>query len=249
MSSVPLKSNIVITGGDGRLGTALSQLLNFYAPAYPQFDITDYDNVLRCFKSCKPKLIVHAAAYTNVAGAEINRLPCWKTNVHGTRNVVKVARVLNLPLVHISTDYVFDGKTGNYFEDDCPGPAMNYYSLTKLVAEEIVRTWDKHLIIRTSFRPNDWPYPVAYTDLFTGQDYLDIIAPDIALAIQNFHLIPYNTLHIVTERKSAFELAKRRCADVKPGSKNSSNVILPDDITLNTDRWKQLKMTLLKKNE
>ncbi len=242
-----LKSNIVITGGDGRLGTALGQLMAFHAPAYPEFDVTDYDNVLRTFKACKPKLIVHAAAYTNVAGAEIDRIPCWKTNVHGTRNVVQAVRTLNLPLIHISTDYVFDGKTGNYLEDDCPGPAMNYYSLTKLVAEEVVRTWDKHLIIRTSFRPNDWPYPVAYIDLFTGQDYLDVIAPEIALAIQNFHRIQYNTLHIVTERKSAFELAKRRRPDVKPGSKSSSNVALPDDITLNTDRWNHLKKMLLEK--
>jgi dTDP-4-dehydrorhamnose reductase len=241
------KQNILITGGDGRLGTALSQFIDFQAPLYPKFDITEYDNVLRTFKSCKPKLIVHAAAYTNVAGAEIDRLPCWKTNVIGTRNVVKAVRELNLPLIHISTDYVFDGKTGNYMEDDCPGPAINYYSLTKMVAEEVVRTWEKHLIIRTSFRPNDWPYPVAYTDLFTGQDYLDIIAPEIALAIQNVHRIPHNTLHIVTERKSAFELAKRRCPDVKAGSKKSSNVALPDDITLNTDRWNHLKKILREK--
>jgi dTDP-4-dehydrorhamnose reductase len=77
--------------------------------------------------------------------------------------------------------------------------------------------------------------------VYTSQDYIDVIAPDIALAIVRCREIPYPTLHIATERKSAYELARRRRADVQPGSKSSLKVRLPDDISLDVTRWNQLK--------
>ena len=121
----------------------------------------------------------------------------------------------------------------------------NYYALSKLAAEEVARTLPRTLVVRTSFRPNVWPYPVAFTDVFTSQDYVDVIAPDIALAIRHLDDIPYDTLHIATERKSAFELARRRRPDVRPGKKREAGVELPDDITLDVSRWRALKARLV----
>jgi dTDP-4-dehydrorhamnose reductase len=118
----------------------------------------------------------------------------------------------------------------------------NYYALSKLVAEEMVRLAPAYLIIRTSFRPREWPYPVAFTDVYTSQDYVDIIAPQIALAITHCHEIPYDTLHIATERKSAYELAKRRNPNVQSGSKGQTGVTLPNDISLDTTRWERLRL-------
>jgi dTDP-4-dehydrorhamnose reductase len=131
-----------------------------------------------------------------------------------------------------------------YKEEDPPGPVCNYYALSKLVAEEMVRLAPRHLIIRTSFRPRQWPYPVAFTDVYTSQDYVDVIAPDIALAITSYSTIPDAVLHIATERKSVYELARRRRADVRPGSKREARVTLPDDISLDTRRWQALKAQL-----
>ena len=99
-------------------------------------------------------------------------------------------------------------------------------------------------MLRTSFRPGAWPYPVAFTDVFTSQDYVDVIAPDIVLALRHLDDVPYDTLHIATERKSAFELARRRRPDVRPGSKREAGVELPDDITLDVSRWQGLKAKL-----
>ncbi len=151
--------------------------------------------------------------------------------------------------MHISTDYVFYGDGARdgrgYCEDDPPGPVRNYYALSKLAAEEVARTLPGTLVVRTSFRPNVWPYPVAFTDVFTSQDYVDVIAPDIALAIRHLDDIPYDTLHIATERKSAFELARRRRPDVRPGTKREAGVELPDDITLDVSRWRALKARLV----
>ena len=122
----------------------------------------------------------------------------------------------------------------------------NYYALSKLVAEEVARLAERHLVIRTSFRPREFPYPVAFEDVFTSQDYVDIIAPEIALAAQRVNEIPFDTLHIATERKSVYDLAKRRNQEVKPGSKADAGVSLPDDISLNVERWQTLKPSLEK---
>ena len=143
----------------------------------------------RALELYNPDLIVHAAAYTDVKGAEKERERCWRTNVGGTRALVRALG--NRRLVHISTDYVFYGDVGGYKEDDPVGPVRNYYALSKLAAEEVARVAARCLVVRSSFRPNQWPYPVAFNDVYTSQDYLDVIAPDIALAVQHIEDVPF----------------------------------------------------------
>ena len=238
---------ILLTGGSGRLGTELQELLpDGAAPPSDELDLTQPESVAAALAKYKPTLVVHAAAYTDVKGAETDRARCWAVNVEGTRNLVKALG--DAPLVYISTDYVFYGDTGAYTEDAPVGPVRNYYALSKLVAEEIARVAPRHLIIRTSFRPREWPYPTAFEDVFTSQDYVDIIAPEIALAIRHLDAIPFSTLHIATERKSVFDLARRRSDSVEPGSKAAAGVDLPDDISLATDRWQSLRLQLAAKD-
>ena len=235
-------ARVLLTGGTGRLGRELQALLpEVIAPSRAELDITRPESIAAALQRFMPAVVVHTAAYTDVAGAERDRQTCWRTNVHGTRAVVQSATHCGIFLVHISTDYVFEGTRGMYQEEDPPGPVCNYYALSKLVAEEVVRLAPHYLIIRTSFRPREWPYPVAFTDVYTSQDYVDLIAPEIALAIQHYRDIPYATLHIATERKSVYELARRRRPDVRPGSKREVSVVLPDDISLDTTRWQTLK--------
>lgn len=237
-------ASILLTGGTGRLGSELQRHLPLEAPPRGSLDITTLSSVISALESSQPDLIVHAAAYTDVSGAERDKAACWRVNVEGTRNMVKAALQFKLPLIHVSTDYVFYGDTGDYLEDDPPGPVRNYYALSKLTAEELVRLVPEHLVIRTSFRPKVWPYEKAFGDVYTSQDYVDIIAPEVALAVQSFKSIAFDTLHIATERKSVFELAQRRKPDVKRGSKAAAGVDLPDDCSLNTERWQALKLNL-----
>ncbi|MEZ0348756.1 MAG: NAD(P)-dependent oxidoreductase [Thermus sp.] len=233
---------LLLTGGTGRLGQELVKLLpGVVAPPRAELDITRPETVEAVFARYCPEVVVHAAAYTDVASAERERALCWQINVEGTKNLVEAAWRRKVFFIHISTDYVFEGTRGMYREDDTPGPVRNYYALTKLVAESLVRLLPRHLVIRTSFRPNTWPYPVAFTDLYTSQDYLDVIAPEIALAILRHEDIPYTTLHIATERKSAYDLARRRNPHVRPGSRLEADVALPEDISLDTSRWQRLK--------
>ncbi len=236
---------ILLTGGTGRLGTALQELLpGLIAPGREELDITDLTSVERALERYQPQVVVHAAAYTDVARAETEKALCWKVNVGGTRNLVRAALPRDLHFVHISTDYVFWGDAGGYREDDPVGPVRNYYALSKLAAEEVVRTLPRYLIIRTSFRTAPFPYPLAYHDLYTSQDYLEVIAPQVALAVQNLERIPYNTLHIATERKSVFELARRTRPDVRPASRQEAGVSLPEDVSLDVSRWNMQKALL-----
>lgn len=234
---------VLLTGGSGRLGTELRALLpEIVAPSSGEMNLTDAAQIRAVVERERPAVIVHAAAYTNVGGAEKDRAACWETNVVGTRHVAAAANAVGAKLVHISTDYVFSGEEGGYREDDTPGPVANYYSLTKLVAEEAARAAARHLIIRTSFRPREFAYPVAFSDVFTGQDYVDILAPEIALAIRHALEIEDAVLHIVTERKSVYDLARRRKPDVREGTRAEAGVTLPGDVSLNTERWEALKV-------
>lgn len=236
-------AKVLLTGGTGRLGGALKALLpGVIAPPREALDVTDAVKVQRALARYQPEVVVHAAAYTDVKGAERARELCWRVNVGGTRHLVKALG--GAKLVHISTDYVFFGDRGDYREDDPPGPVRNYYALSKLAAEEVARVAADHLVIRTSFRPNKWPYPVAFEDMFTSQDYLDVIAPQVALAIRCAADIPFDTLHIATERKSVLELARRRKPDVAAGPRDQAGVALPQDISLNTERWRSLRERL-----
>jgi dTDP-4-dehydrorhamnose reductase len=238
----PRPGCILLTGGSGRLGRELQALLpGVVAPSRAALDVTHPETIDAALARVAPEVLVHAAAYTDVAAAEQNRTACWRVNVDGTRAVVQSAIDVGVFLVYISTDYVFEGTRGMYQEEDPPGPVCNYYALSKLVAEELVRLAPRYLIIRTSFRPREWPYPVAFTDVYTSQDYVDVIAPEIALAIQHCREIGFSTLHIATERKTVYELARRRRPDVRPGSKREASVALPDDISLDTSRWQTFK--------
>ncbi len=241
----------LLTGGSGRLGTELRAQLpaldvEVFAPSHAELDITRPETISKALERYDPDVVVHTAAYTNVSWAETEREACWKTNVEGTSNVVRALAGRQAKLIHISTDYVFWGDAGGYTEEDVPGPVRNYYALSKLVAEGVVQVRSDTLVIRTSFRPREWPYPVAFEDVYTSQDYVDVIAPEVALAVCYASAIPYETLHIATERKSVYELARRRKPDVRPGSRRESEVNLPEDISLDTRLWRNLRERLPK---
>lgn len=198
--------------------------------------------------------MLHAAAATDVAAAERNRDGAWRTNVVGTRHVADACARSGAVLVHVSSDYVFWGADdaaraarGGYREDDQTGPVRNHYALTKLAAETEARRAPRRLVVRTSFRAAVWPHPVAFTDLRTSQAYVDELAPDLALLLRHAGAIVdegIDVLHVAGAPTTAFELARRRSSDVRPGSKRDVDVGLPDDVTLDVTRWTALRHRL-----
>jgi dTDP-4-dehydrorhamnose reductase len=161
-------NRILICGSNGLLGQRLALLLghqNDYEVLntshhrsfvldshlfdYTQLDITCKSDVKSLVGSFRPDIIVNAAAMTNVDACENEREAAWKVNVVGVENLVEVARRIHAKLIHISTDYIFDGKSGPYEEDDRPNP-VNYYGKTKLAGENAIRSGGlDHAILRT----------------------------------------------------------------------------------------------------
>lgn len=150
---------ILLTGGNGQLGTELRHLLDELKLAYVstdagEMDITDANQTLSFIKELAPDVIYHCAAYTAVDKAEDEGKELdEKINVDGTRNVAEAAKAVGATLVYISTDYVFDGakKNGMYKIDDQTNP-LNEYGRTKLLGEQIVQeTMENFYIIRTSW--------------------------------------------------------------------------------------------------
>ncbi|RLG75177.1 MAG: dTDP-4-dehydrorhamnose reductase [Thermoprotei archaeon] len=159
---------ILVTGASGLLGSRLVRELlsrNYEVIAIynrnpilvdherlvkVRLNIVDKTSLEDLILKTKPDVIVHAAAYTDVDGCERDKAYAWKVNVEATRSIVRAARVVKSHLIYVSTDYVFDGEKGLYKEDDVPNP-VNYYGLTKLVGEELVRASD---LLYTIVRPS-----------------------------------------------------------------------------------------------
>lgn len=246
---------LLLTGGSGRLGSELRALLpDVIAPGRAELDVALPASVRTALERLRPTVVVHAAAYTDVGGAEREREACWRVNVLGTRHVADACAALGCALVHVSTDYVFWGDAdperaarGGYREDDPTGPVRNHYALTKLAAEDEARRAPRHLIVRTSFRPRAWPYPTAFTDVRTSQAYVDELAPDLALVARHApELVEagVHVLHVVGPPTTVFELARRRAPDVAPATKAVAGVMLPDDVVLDRSRWLAWKARL-----
>lgn len=113
-------------------------------------DITDEENCKRIIEKIKPDFVVLTAALTNVDLCEKEKRIAYKINVDGAKNVCLAAKKVDSKMVYISTDYVFDGKKGNYKEGDETNP-IDYYGYTKLLGEEIIKNnVDDWVIARTS---------------------------------------------------------------------------------------------------
>jgi len=145
------KQKVLVIGANGLLGQKIVETflddfevhgigrknkpsLEFDKFNYTVCDITNREQILELVRTFEPHFIVNSAAYTNVDGCEDEKEDCWKINVVGVENLAKAAKRFGIHVVHISTDYVFDGVEGNYDEESRPKP-LGYYGRTKLAAE------------------------------------------------------------------------------------------------------------------
>jgi dTDP-4-dehydrorhamnose reductase len=149
---------VLVTGGNGQLGQALQAIapqygaLQFYFAGSDEADITDKQSLVAIFNKVKPNFCINAAAYTAVDKAESEPEKAHLINVEGAKNLAEVCKALGTTLLHISTDFVFDGKkTTPYTEEDATDP-QGVYGLTKLQGEtEIQNALKENYIIRTSW--------------------------------------------------------------------------------------------------
>jgi dTDP-4-dehydrorhamnose reductase len=136
------KYEVVATGrGPARL--IIAALEGF---SYQDLDITNGPEVEEFILKERPQIIVHAAAMTQVDQCELHKQDCYNINVTATRFIIDAAKAIGAKFVYVSTDFIFDGMSGPYKEDDEPAP-VNYYGSTKLVAEKAVMESGLHWAI------------------------------------------------------------------------------------------------------
>jgi dTDP-4-dehydrorhamnose reductase len=206
---------ILLTGANGLLGQKITEvfsretdhelLLTDIGPKaedprkykYAVLDITHKEEVKDAAKKFNPDIIINTAAYTNVDGCETERELSWKVNVDAVKNLIIASRFNSSKIIHISTDYIFDGKTGGYDEDSTPNP-KSFYGKSKLASENaLIASGINFAILRTmilygtgkNIRPNfalwmiqklEKNEPVKIVDDQYGQP---TIVDDLALAI------------------------------------------------------------------
>lgn len=148
---------ILITGAKGMFGQDAAKIFsengyNVIPTDYIDFDITDNESVEKFFENKNVDIVLHGAAYTNVDKAEEEPQKAMLINGLGSENLARVTAQLGIPIVYISTDYVFDGtKKSAYLTSDTVKP-LNVYGLSKLAGEDAVRRFnDNHYICRTSW--------------------------------------------------------------------------------------------------
>ena len=164
-------------------------------------DLADATAVAEWFATHRPTHVVHCAAYTDVDGCERDRDRAWRDNTRAAENVARAAALLGARLLHLSTDYVFDGaKPAPYVEEDATAP-LSVYGKTKLEAEQAVRKFaPRHCIVRTSwvFGPGGRNFVRTMSELLRTRDEVRVVDDQIGA--------PTYTLDLATALSEAIGL-------------------------------------------
>lgn len=210
---------ILIFGASGQLGhelirqSHLSQM-PVNAPTQNQFDITQISQVEEAFAKFCPSIAINAAAYTDVDGAECEAERAFGINKTGAENLARNCARLQIPLVHVSTDYVFDGSKGAPYVESDPITPLGVYGRSKAEGEDKIRAaLPEHLIVRTSWLYSGHGNNFVTTMLRLGRQKqeLDVVADQfgsptsavdlaevllhLASQVLNRSAIPWGTYH------------------------------------------------------
>lgn len=227
---------ILIAGAGGQLGCALQTTLvdhQVIALAHAQLDIVSFDAVREAIRAHRPGVVINAAAYTNVDGAETDQVGAYKLNAIAPRNLAIATCQFGIPLVQVSTDYVFDGLGGTmpdkaYHEFDATNP-LSVYGKSKLAGEQAVASLNpRHFIARTAWLYHhepaggkNFPKTMLAQALQHGRDSVRVVsdqygsptyAPHLAAAIKRLiETGAYGIYHLAGSGggTSWFELTRR----------------------------------------
>lgn len=186
---------LLVTGGKGQLGCQLKHILEKNSSDigeldgrfkdcqckfidYDELDITNYNEVISFIMSFKPNVIINCAAYTNVDGCESERDIAFKVNTIGPKNLAIACEKYDAKLLHVSTDYVFNGEGAVPFKEyDIPHP-VSVYGKTKLMGEQYVReNCNRYFIVRTAWLYGQWGKNFVYTIMKAAKEkgHLDVV--------------------------------------------------------------------------
>ena len=232
-----MKKLILVTGGQGRFSKILkknNKHLNLYFASKNECNILNIKSLEKIVKEIKPQIIIHCAALSKPMNIhETNISKSIDLNIIGTANVTKVCEKYNLKLIYFSTGYVYEGKKGNYSEND-PVKPFNNYGLSKLGGECAVSMYKNSLILRITMTEKPFLYKKAYSNLksnFMFHEDLVKILPKI--------LSQKGILNVGGKSQSVYSFAKSNYKKVKKIKTNKKNK-LPLNQTMNLSKLKKL---------
>ena len=232
-----MKNLILVTGGQGRFAKVLkknNKFLNLYFATKKECNILNIKSLEKIIKKLKPKMILHCAGLSrpmDIHQKNIER--SIDLNIVGTANVVKVCKKNNIKIIYFSTGYVYEGKKGNYSENE-PVKPFNNYGLSKLGGECSVMMYKNSLILRITMTESPFIHKKAYTNLksnFMFHEDLVKILPKII----NYKGI----LNVGGKAQSVFSFAKLHNKKVKKIKLRIKDK-LPFNQTMNTSVLKRL---------
>lgn len=180
--------NLLITGSEGQLGSEIRNLssnfkkFNFFFTDYKSLNICDYGALFKFIEKKKINSIINCAAYTNVDLAENEKELAFEINSNAVLNLVKLSEKFQLRLIHISTDYVFDGKSKSAIKEDKKTKPIGVYGISKLKGEEhILNSKSNSIIIRTSWLYSQYKSNFVKTiiDLSTKKNTINVVSDQI----------------------------------------------------------------------
>jgi len=261
-----------ITGGSGQLSRSLVDLLEeegvpYIAWSHKDLDVAD-DSSISVIKEISPDLLINCAAWTNVDAAEEFPEKATRVNQVGPRNMARAAKELKIPLIHISTDYVFSGESRQPWKTDSKTEPMSTYGLSKLLGEkEISKNLDANFyILRTAWLYGPYGRNFSKTILkkaLTSKKPINVVNDQIgqptttkSLAEQIFkvakHNIPNGTYHATNTGQASwwdfareiFELAGEDVERVRSSTSEDfpSNVKRPKYSVLDQSAWSKVGM-------
>jgi dTDP-4-dehydrorhamnose reductase len=210
---------VVVTGSEGMLGHDIRRVFSdveLVGLTYETLDITKLDPVMKRMREVKPDFLINAAAFTDVDRCESEPDLAYLVNGIGARNVAMACEEIGCPVIHISTDYVFDGaKDGPYNEWDDTGP-INQYGLSKLMGERFVTSLtNRFYLVRTSwlYGKNGKNFVDTIGRLLSERDGIDVVndqvgSPtftlDLARKLREIIGRGYGTYHVTNSGKCSW---------------------------------------------
>lgn len=203
---------VLVTGVKGQLGyDVVNELTKRGIEAIgvdiEEMDITDADSVRKVITNTTPDAVIHCAAYTAVDAAEDQVEICRKVNADGTRNIAEVCKGLDIKMVYISTDYVFDGKGERPWEPDDERHPLNVYGQTKYEGELAVQeTLEKYFIVRIAwvFGVNGKNFIKTMLKLAETHDHLTVVNDQYGSPTYTYDLARLLVDMVLTEKYGVY---------------------------------------------
>tara|TARA_B100000965_G_scaffold401231_1_gene424641 strand:+ start:2749 stop:3453 length:705 start_codon:yes stop_codon:yes gene_type:complete len=232
-----MKKKILVTGGDGIFSSVLkkkNKSLNLIFKSKKECNILKIKSIENCVKKIKPNIIIHTAGLSRPMKIHNNNISkSIDLNIIGTANIVKICEKYNIKLIYFSTGYVYEGKKGNYTEQDAVKP-FNNYALSKLGGECSVSMYKNSLILRITMTKKPFLYNKAFTNIKSNFMFHEDLVKILPKLINHKGI-----LNVGGKSQSIYSFAKKNNPKVKK-IKANKKINLPSNQTMNLSKLKKI---------